>query len=128
VRATADARNPRVSTERAQNRLQHHLTRQVTSTAGQNVGPVHTYCIRMRAKAPRSSAKFTIGPRPVTLNKLVNLRLIGLVAIAIRTVGIGYPLGERFGRASVGAANRDDHGQGDLQIGVGRPSMSACRT
>jgi hypothetical protein len=47
VRATADARNLQISTERAERRLQqHHILRQLTSTTGKHIGPVHTHCIR----------------------------------------------------------------------------------
>jgi hypothetical protein len=51
VRATADARNPQISTERAERRLQQHILRQLTSTHGKHIGPVHTHCIRNACKA-----------------------------------------------------------------------------
>ena len=46
VRATADARNPQVSTERSQRRLQHHIAGNLSSLHGKAIGPVHTHCIR----------------------------------------------------------------------------------
>ena len=46
VRATADARNPQVSTERSQMRLQHHIAGNLSSLHGKVIGPVHTHCIR----------------------------------------------------------------------------------
>jgi hypothetical protein len=46
VRATADARNPQISTERSQRRLQHHIASNLSSMHGKSIGPVHTHCIR----------------------------------------------------------------------------------
>jgi hypothetical protein len=46
VRATADARNPRVSTERAEHRLHRHILHELRNDAGKSIGPVHTHCIR----------------------------------------------------------------------------------
>jgi hypothetical protein len=46
VRATADARNPQVSTERSQRRLQHHIAGNLSSLHGKAIGLVHTHCIR----------------------------------------------------------------------------------
>jgi hypothetical protein len=46
VRATADARNPQISTERSQRRLQHHIAGNLGSLHGKVIGPVHTHCIR----------------------------------------------------------------------------------
>jgi hypothetical protein len=46
VRATADARNPQVSTERSQRRLQHHIASNLNSLHGKHIGPVHMHCIR----------------------------------------------------------------------------------
>jgi hypothetical protein len=46
VRATADARNPQVSTERAEHRLHRHILHELRSNSGKSVGPVHTHCIR----------------------------------------------------------------------------------
>ena len=46
VRAPADARNPQLSPERAEHRLQRHIVRQVTHSTGKHVGPIHTHCIR----------------------------------------------------------------------------------
>lgn len=46
VRATADARNPQVSTERSQKRLQKYIARNLSSLTGKHIGPVSTNCIR----------------------------------------------------------------------------------
>lgn len=46
VKATADARNPQISTERAQKLLQEHIVARVSSMTGMHIGPVHTHCIR----------------------------------------------------------------------------------
>ena len=46
VRATADARNPQVSTERSQDRLQRYIARKLASLTGKSIGPVSTHCIR----------------------------------------------------------------------------------
>jgi hypothetical protein len=46
VRATADARNPTVSTERATRRLQHYIGRKLSSFAAKSVSPISTHCIR----------------------------------------------------------------------------------
>jgi hypothetical protein len=51
VRATADARNPRVSTERAEHRLHRHILHEMRNNAGQSIGPVHTHCIRNACEA-----------------------------------------------------------------------------
>ena len=51
VRATAGARNPCVSAVRAQNKLQHQITRRVTSTTGQHAASVHMQCIRNACEA-----------------------------------------------------------------------------
>ena len=46
VRATADARNPQVSTERAEHRLHRHILHELRSDSGKSIGPVRTHCIR----------------------------------------------------------------------------------
>jgi hypothetical protein len=51
VRATADARNPQVSTKRAENRLHHYIARELRSATGKTVGPVSTHCIRNACEA-----------------------------------------------------------------------------
>lgn len=51
VRATADARNPRVSTERAEHRLHRYILRELRNNAGKSIGPVHTHCIRNACEA-----------------------------------------------------------------------------
>jgi hypothetical protein len=51
VRATADARNPQVSTERAEHRLHRHILRELRNDAGKSIGPVHTHCIRNACEA-----------------------------------------------------------------------------
>ncbi len=51
VRATADARNPRVSTERAEHRLHRHILHEMRNNAGKSIGPVHTHCIRNACEA-----------------------------------------------------------------------------
>jgi hypothetical protein len=51
VRATADARNPRVSTERAEHRLHRHILHELRNNAGKSIGPVHTHCIRNACEA-----------------------------------------------------------------------------
>lgn len=50
VRATADARNPQVSTERSQRRLQH-IAGNLSSLHGKVIGPVHTHCIRLACES-----------------------------------------------------------------------------
>jgi hypothetical protein len=51
VRATADARNPQVSTERAQHRLQHYIARHLSSLGGKTISAVSTHCIRNACEA-----------------------------------------------------------------------------
>jgi len=51
VRATADARNPRVSTERAEHRLRRYIADHLSSPGGKSVGPTHTHCIRNACEA-----------------------------------------------------------------------------
>ena len=46
VRATADARNRDVSTERAQHRLRRYIADHLSSPGGKSVGPTSTNCIR----------------------------------------------------------------------------------
>jgi hypothetical protein len=46
VRATADARNQTVSTERSKRRLQHYIGRKLSSAAAKSVSPISTHCIR----------------------------------------------------------------------------------
>ena len=42
VRATADARNRAISTERAERRLHHHIAHEMRSPGGKSVGPVRS--------------------------------------------------------------------------------------
>ena len=51
VRATADARNPAISTERAERRLRHYIAHEMRSAGGQSIGPTHTQCIRNACEA-----------------------------------------------------------------------------
>ena len=51
VRATADARNPAVSTERALHRLHRYIADHVRSPGGKTVGPTSTHCIRNACEA-----------------------------------------------------------------------------
>jgi len=51
VRGTADARNPAISTERAERRLHHHIAHEMRSTGGKSIGPTHTHCIRNACEA-----------------------------------------------------------------------------
>ena len=51
VRGTADARNPQISTERALNRLHHHIAHEMRSPGGKTVGPTSTHCIRNACEA-----------------------------------------------------------------------------
>lgn len=46
VRATADARNPEISTERSLRRLHRYITDHLRSPGGKTVGPTSTHCIR----------------------------------------------------------------------------------
>ena len=46
VRATADARNPRVSTDRALHRLRRYIADHLSSPGGKSVGPaLHKKCV-----------------------------------------------------------------------------------
>ena len=51
VRATADGRNQRVSTERAEHRLRRYIADHLSSRSGKSVGPSSTNCIRNACKA-----------------------------------------------------------------------------
>ena len=51
VRATADARNPTVSTERALHRLHRYIADHLRSLGGKSVGPTSTHCIRNACEA-----------------------------------------------------------------------------
>jgi hypothetical protein len=51
VRATADARNPQVSTERAVHRLRRYIAFHLNSLGGKSVGPTSTHCIRNACEA-----------------------------------------------------------------------------
>lgn len=46
VRATADARNQTVSTERSKRRLQTYIGRKLSSASAKSISPVTTHCIR----------------------------------------------------------------------------------
>lgn len=46
VRATADARNQTVSTERSKRRLQHYIGRKLNSFTAKSISTVSTHCIR----------------------------------------------------------------------------------
>lgn len=46
VRATSDARNRTVSTERSQHRLRRYIADHLSSPGGKSVGPSSTKCIR----------------------------------------------------------------------------------
>ena len=46
VRATADARNKTVSTERSKRRLQHYIGRKLNSFTAKSISTVTTHCIR----------------------------------------------------------------------------------
>jgi hypothetical protein len=46
VRATADARNPQISTERSLHRLHRYIADHLRSPGGKSVGPTSTHCIR----------------------------------------------------------------------------------
>jgi hypothetical protein len=51
VRATANARNERISRDRAQSRLQHYIARNLSSMHGKSLSPVSTHCIRNACEA-----------------------------------------------------------------------------
>ena len=51
VRATADARNQRVSRERAEHRLHRHIADEMRSAGGKAVGPTSVHCIRNACEA-----------------------------------------------------------------------------
>ena len=51
VRATADARNPQVSTDRALHRLHRYIADHLRSPGGKTVGPTSTHCIRNACEA-----------------------------------------------------------------------------
>ena len=51
VTATADARNPNVSTDRALRRLRRYIADHLSTGAGKTVGPTTTKCIRNACKA-----------------------------------------------------------------------------
>jgi hypothetical protein len=51
VRATADARNRAVSTDRAQHRLRRYIADHLSSSGGKSVGPTSTNCIRNACEA-----------------------------------------------------------------------------
>ena len=51
VRATADARNQRVSRERAEHRLHRHIADEMRSAGGKSVGPTSVHCIRNACEA-----------------------------------------------------------------------------
>jgi hypothetical protein len=51
VRATADARNPQVSTDRAIHRLRRYIAFHLNSLGGKSVGPTSTHCIRNACEA-----------------------------------------------------------------------------
>jgi len=51
VRATADARNPHVSTDRALHRLRRYIADHLSSPGGKSVGPTSTHCIRNACEA-----------------------------------------------------------------------------
>jgi hypothetical protein len=46
VRATADARNQTVSTERSKRRLQHYIGRKLNQFTAKSISTVSTHCIR----------------------------------------------------------------------------------
>ena len=51
VRATADARNRTISTERAENQLHRHIAHEMRSPGGKSVGPTSVHCIRNACEA-----------------------------------------------------------------------------
>ena len=51
VRGTADARNQRVSLDRAKQRLHRHIADEMRSPGGKSIGPTHTHCIRNACEA-----------------------------------------------------------------------------
>ncbi len=51
VRATADGRNQRVSTDRAEHRLRRYIADHLSSRSGKSVGPTRTKCIRNACEA-----------------------------------------------------------------------------
>lgn len=51
VRATADARNQRISRERAEHRLHRHVADEMRSLGGKSVGPTSVHCIRNACEA-----------------------------------------------------------------------------
>jgi hypothetical protein len=51
VRGTADARNQRISTERALHRLHEHIAHEMRNPAGKTIGPTSTHCIRNACEA-----------------------------------------------------------------------------
>jgi hypothetical protein len=51
VRATADARNRAISTERAESRLHRYIAHEMRSPGGKSVGPTSVHCIRNACEA-----------------------------------------------------------------------------
>ena len=51
VRATADARNAEIATDRAVHRLRRYIAFHVSTPGGKSVGPTHTHCIRTACEA-----------------------------------------------------------------------------
>ena len=51
VRATADARNRAISTERAERQLHHYIAHELRSPGGKSVGPTSVHCIRNACEA-----------------------------------------------------------------------------
>ena len=51
VRATSNARNQAISTDRAQHRLRRYIADHLSSPGGKSVGPTSTHCIRNACEA-----------------------------------------------------------------------------
>jgi hypothetical protein len=51
VRATSNARNQQISTDRALHRLRRYIADHLSSPGGKSVGPTSTHCIRNACEA-----------------------------------------------------------------------------
>lgn len=51
VRATSNARNEQISTDRALHRLRRYIADHLNSPGGKSVGPTSTHCIRSACEA-----------------------------------------------------------------------------
>ena len=80
VRGTADARNPKISTERALNRLHHHIAHEMRSPGGKTVGPTSTHCIRNACEASAIVCR-----HQQSVIGIVKVRLVSITAVVLAT-------------------------------------------